>query len=107
MSPSAPYGQIVQRLGWGNSHQSLLHLFHSVIFSRLLCALFLVSIASRQWESLEKFHRVALSFSLGLPSYTPNILTLVEAENSPLHPQAEERTMRHMERFTVIHLGAC
>lgn len=88
-----------QGKGWGNSQQSMLHLYRSFIFSRLLYALFLMSTASSQWELLETFHRLALTICLGVPSNAPNIPTLIEAEYIPLYLQAEECAMWHLEHL--------
>lgn len=42
---------------------------------------------------------MAPGLRLGLASHAPNIPTLVEAEGSPLHLQAEEHAKRNFERF--------
>lgn len=84
---------------WGPAPSTMLPLYRGLILSRLCYALPLLSLTACQERSIATFHRVALRLCLGLPSYAPNVATLVEAQDTEAMLVFGERALRHLSRM--------
>ncbi|KAM7306770.1 uncharacterized protein ISCGN_010436 [Ixodes scapularis] len=85
---------------WGTSQVMMLQLYRGLILSRLLYALPLIHLSNAQSAAIETLQRIALRFCLGLPRYSPNIPTLVEARVNLVENHGRELTLRHIARQT-------
>lgn len=95
----------IRRIGgrnWGASQQVMLTLYRGLIVNRILYSLPLLEILDSQWKTLETFHRNALRICLGLPRSSHNVSTIVEAGDSPLKTQSQERTLLHAARLLRV-----
>lgn len=85
---------------WGTSQVMMLQLYRGLILSRLLYALPLIHLSNAQSAAIETLQRIALRFCLGLPRYSPNIPTLVEAKVNLVKNHGRELTLPHIARQT-------
>lgn len=88
-----------RRRNSGLSPQGLLALYRGLILSRILYAVPLLNLGRPQIEQLEQFHRCALRLCLGLPRFSENVATLVEARENPISLHKRKRAMRHLVRL--------
>lgn len=84
---------------WGNGQMSMLRLYKGLVMSRMMYALPLINIAGPQWDSLERLHRVASRFCLGIPSFANNVTTITKAQEKPLRHHAGSRALCHLARM--------
>ncbi|KAG0431069.1 hypothetical protein HPB47_022129 [Ixodes persulcatus] len=88
-----------RRRNSGLSPQGLLALYRGLILSRILYAVPLLHFGRPQIQQLEQFHRCALRLCLGLPRFSGNVATLVEARENPISLHKRKRAMRHLVRL--------
>ncbi|KAM7281536.1 uncharacterized protein ISCGN_005804, partial [Ixodes scapularis] len=88
-----------RRRNSGLSPQGLLALYRGLILSRILYAVPLLNLGRHQIQQLEQFHRCALRLCLGLPRFSENVATLVEARENPISLHKRKRAMRHLVRL--------
>lgn len=83
-----------------------MQLYRGLILSRLLYALPLVHLGNAQSSAVETLQRVAVRLCLGLPRYSPNVPTLVEARVNLVENHGRELTLRHIARQTACRSTA-
>ncbi|KAM7300365.1 uncharacterized protein ISCGN_020929 [Ixodes scapularis] len=66
----------------------------------IITALPLIHLSNAQTAAIETLQRIALRFCLGLPRYSPNIPTLVEARVNLVENHGRELALRHIARQT-------
>lgn len=87
-------------LTWSNSQRLMLRFYHDLTPSHILYALPLLPVAIWRWESLKVLHWLALWLCLGAPSFASCTVTLVGAEEMPLHLHSLEHAHKH---FVHLH----
>ncbi|KAG0420096.1 hypothetical protein HPB47_003681 [Ixodes persulcatus] len=77
-----------------------LNAIRMIMDSRVLYALPLIHVSNAQSAAIETLQRIVVRFCLGLPRYSPNIPTLVEARINLVENHGRELILHHIARQT-------